>query len=637
MPSKKSQAFDTLFQSIVDPPEVGVGQDQVEGLVPLDASNIEDVTSEFDRIRQEEDPSMLDRFSEFFTPLVEKGRKNSRYLAPKSEAIVRMSDPEVLSLLEPRMERATKSEMAKSIMPAPGKFFNPASQGYKGEKFATGLQSAGVDVDLEYGNYVMFGDGRPKDVTNQTFQNLYVSPRTSYKYSAGQNKATARANPYDGPTLTVEEMQKNYKQNTGAAGSKIQTNLLQPSQFKIKTSSDQTRTLDHPIVAVEGKGKHHYALDMQMVGPVRMNQLTKKVKRKKKDGTVVEELPQPNLRPATVGDVILGDVIGYITVQGNDHPLYDYIEVDGTSSAPDEMKSSSIEKFYKGGSVEATGDMTTQGREVFREGEVQYSEKTVTFQMKDGKWVTIPSVDKEGNEMPQEALEKFVEENGPVDPVTGAELPTFDSVEQATEYAVQRSQDLMPPMPTTLAEMYHGGLMGGKEGASECGCASCQMKKMMNYVQEDMSSMFAPLSGMGMVGIDPVSGNEVPAGSGPDNVRDDIPAVLSDGEYVVPADVVRYHGLKHLEQMRQEAKMGLMAMMMEGQIQTIEEEEEAYSKSAMEGEQEVELSEEDAEDGEGYETYETPEGVEVDQPEVKVTSSGMMMFKPVKKLAFMRT
>jgi hypothetical protein len=185
--------------------------------------------------------------------------------------------------------------------------------------------------------------------------------------------------------------------------------------------------------------------------------------------------------------------------------------------------------------------------------------------------------------------------------------------------------------------MYHGGLMGGKEGAGECGCASCQMKKMMNYVQEDMSSMFAPLSGMGMVGIDPVSGNEVPAGSGPDNVRDDIPAVLSDGEYVVPADVVRYHGLKHLEQMRQEAKMGLMAMMMEGQIQTIEEEEEAYSKSAMEGEQEVELSEEDAEDGEGYETYETPEGVEVDQPEVKVTSSGMMMFKPVKKLAFMRT
>jgi hypothetical protein len=291
----------------------------------------------------------------------------------------------------------------------------------------------------------------------------------------------------------------------------------------------------------------------------------------------------------------------------------------------------------EGGLMEATGDMTTQGREVFREGEVQYSEKTVTFQMKDGKWVTIPSVDKEGNEMPQEALEKFVEENGPVDPVTGAELPTFDSVEQATEYAVQRSQDLMPPMPTTPAEMYHGGLMGGEEGAGECGCASCQMKKMMNYVQEDMSSMFAPLSGMGMVGIDPVSGNEVPAGSGPDNVRDDIPAVLSDGEYVVPADVVRYHGLKHLEQMRQEAKMGLMAMMMEGQIQTIEEEEEAYSKSAMEGEQEVELSEEDAEDGEGYETYETPEGVEVDQPEVKVTSSGMMMFKPVKKLAFMRT
>lgn len=286
----------------------------------------------------------------------------------------------------------------------------------------------------------------------------------------------------------------------------------------------------------------------------------------------------------------------------------------------------------EGGLMEATGDMTTKGRKVFREGEVQYSEKTVTFQMEDGKWITIPSVDKEGNEMPQEALEKFVGENGPVDPVTGAELPTFDSVEQATEYAVQRSRDLIPPTPTTPAEMYHGGLMGGEEGAGECGCAACQLKKMMSYVQDDMSSIFAPLTGMGMgaVGFDPISGNQIPAGSGPDNVRDDIPAVLSDGEYVVPADVVRYHGLKYLEQLRQEAKMGLMSMMAEGQIQTIEEEEEAYNQSAEPMEEDTQ---EDAEEGEGYET---PEGVEVEQPEVKTIAHGMMMFRPSQKLAFMR-
>ena len=76
-----------------------------------------------------------------------------------------------------------------------------------------------------------------------------------------------------------------------------------------------------------------------------------------------------------------------------------------------------------------------------------------------------------------------------------------------------------------------------------------------------------------MVGMDPVSGNMVPPGSNEENVRDDIPAALSDGEYVVPADVVRYHGLKTFMGLREEAKLGLMAMAMEGQIQTIEEED----------------------------------------------------------------
>ena len=42
---------------------------------------------------------------------------------------------------------------------------------------------------------------------------------------------------------------------------------------------------------------------------------------------------------------------------------------------------------------------------------------------------------------------------------------------------------------------------------------------------------------------DPVSGNEIPPGSLAREVRDDIPAQLSDGEYVVPADVVQYYGV----------------------------------------------------------------------------------------------
>ena len=66
--------------------------------------------------------------------------------------------------------------------------------------------------------------------------------------------------------------------------------------------------------------------------------------------------------------------------------------------------------------------------------------------------------------------------------------------------------------------------------------------------------------------IDPVSGNEVPPGSMPEEVRDDIDARLSEGEYVVPADVVRFFGVKFFEDLRSEAKMGLSNMEAEGRI-----------------------------------------------------------------------
>jgi len=65
---------------------------------------------------------------------------------------------------------------------------------------------------------------------------------------------------------------------------------------------------------------------------------------------------------------------------------------------------------------------------------------------------------------------------------------------------------------------------------------------------------------------DPVSGNDVPPGSLPEEVRDDIPAQLSEGEYVVPADVVRYYGVKFFEDLRMQAKMGFEEMDAQGRI-----------------------------------------------------------------------
>ena len=71
--------------------------------------------------------------------------------------------------------------------------------------------------------------------------------------------------------------------------------------------------------------------------------------------------------------------------------------------------------------------------------------------------------------------------------------------------------------------------------------------------------------------VDPVSGNDVPPGSNQEEVRDDIPAQLSEGEFVFPADVVRFIGLEKLMMIRQRAKAGLQRMEDMGQMGNSEE------------------------------------------------------------------
>ena len=71
--------------------------------------------------------------------------------------------------------------------------------------------------------------------------------------------------------------------------------------------------------------------------------------------------------------------------------------------------------------------------------------------------------------------------------------------------------------------------------------------------------------------VDPVSGNTVPVGALKNEVRDDVDAKLSDGEFVFPADVTRYIGLDKLMQIRDAAKQGLQKMDSMGQMGNAEE------------------------------------------------------------------
>jgi len=100
--------------------------------------------------------------------------------------------------------------------------------------------------------------------------------------------------------------------------------------------------------------------------------------------------------------------------------------------------------------------------------------------------------------------------------------------------------------------------------------------------------------------VDPVSGNEVPAGSLQKEVRDDIPAQLSEGEFVLPADVVRYIGLDRLMKIRDKAKEGLARMEEIGQMGNAEQAESPEEPHGDEFASEIDsiMSELDSEGGE---------------------------------------
>lgn len=188
-----------------------------------------------------------------------------------------------------------------------------------------------------------------------------------------------------------------------------------------------------------------------------------------------------------------------------------------------------------------------------------------------------------------------------------------------------------------LVEAAHGGMPCGCEG--ECGCG--EMGGMMPGSYYD---------------YDDVSGNPVPVGSLMEEVRDDVPAMLSEGEYVLPADVVRWHGLKHIQDMMLEAKAGLMSMDMMGQMHELSEtpEEEALEEEP-DGEDledaDVSAEEDYVEEGEGelQEEYETPEGNDVEiasvdteeetlEPDEEDEETEVLSFayKTTPKIAFIR-
>ena len=167
----------------------------------------------------------------------------------------------------------------------------------------------------------------------------------------------------------------------------------------------------------------------------------------------------------------------------------------------------------------------------------------------------------EGKDM---AAKKFQRDDKKADTNKDGELSTR---EKEVAGAVQRNVD-EEVVADEKMRMYHGGMACGCEGDCDGSCGGGMMDGIMGY--------------------DEVSGNPIPIGSHAENVRDDIDAKLSTDEYVLPAHVVKWHGLKHIQMMQSEAEMGLMSMQSSGLIQHAE-----MSDAEVVEDEEIDESEED--------------------------------------------
>jgi len=206
----------------------------------------------------------------------------------------------------------------------------------------------------------------------------------------------------------------------------------------------------------------------------------------------------------------------------------------------------------------------------------------------------------------------------------------------------------------SIPEMRLGGLMEARKGiTTEAGSEMAKKKFQLDEKKADLdkdgklseyernrgeavqkaikANMYHGGMACGDENVDPVSGNPIPLGSSAENVRDDINIMISEGEYVLPANVVKWHGLKHIMDMQSEAEMGLMSMHEMGLIQevdpvgmeTCEEcdgegcehcEGKGYHESEPGGEdiEDTEVQAADDTEQEETEEYETPQGNEVE-------------------------
>lgn len=135
---------------------------------------------------------------------------------------------------------------------------------------------------------------------------------------------------------------------------------------------------------------------------------------------------------------------------------------------------------------------------------------------------------------------------------------TPEQVEQFRGTSYEGNDDAM--RQTIAARIYSNDPSAGRPTDEQMQYAD-KLKGMVNMIQNNQKTNYAE-GGM----IDPVSGNEVPPGALPQEVRDDIPINVSEGEFIFPANAVRFFGVGKLEGMVQTANKKLDEMAAGGRM-----------------------------------------------------------------------
>jgi len=101
-------------------------------------------------------------------------------------------------------------------------------------------------------------------------------------------------------------------------------------------------------------------------------------------------------------------------------------------------------------------------------------------------------------------------------------------------------------------EMFFKGFMGLEKAAED----------MLNKRQDELKGY---AEGGEVMKKDPVSGNPIPPGGTAEGVRDDIDIKVSEGEYIIPANVVKYIGVEKLRSLHKKAEEAMAEMESKGE------------------------------------------------------------------------